>query len=66
MEPLSGLDLLRGTKTTENARTPFLLATGTYDAKFAVDAKAAGASWFILKPFSVDQMRRKLREMIQV
>jgi len=64
MEPMNGIELLRSLRGTNNATTPVLLTTGIYSTKIAAEAKEVGARWFILKPFSTQQIGRKLREML--
>jgi two-component system, chemotaxis family, chemotaxis protein CheY len=63
MEPMNGIELLRSLRGTNNATTPVLLTTGIYSTKIAAEAKEVGARWFILKPFSTQQIGRKLREI---
>jgi two-component system chemotaxis response regulator CheY len=63
MEPMSGIQLFRAAKTTPNEHTPMLLTTGTHGAKLAMETKTAGVRWFILKPFTVEQLRRKIHEI---
>ena len=63
MEPMNGIELFRALRGTGNAKTPVLLTTGTYSTTLASEARAVRARWFILKPFSTQQIGRKLQEM---
>lgn len=63
MEPMNGIELLRTLRGTGNAATPVLLTTGTYSTHLAAEARSARARWFILKPFSAQQIGRKLQEI---
>ncbi len=63
MEPMNGIELFRALRGTGNATTPVLLTTGTYSTELAAEARSVRARWFILKPFSTQQIGRKLREI---
>jgi CheY-like chemotaxis protein len=57
---VSGIDLLRHVRHS-NPDMPFLMITGLADERSVKEARAAGVSGYIRKPFSVDDLRKKLR-----
>jgi two-component system chemotaxis response regulator CheY len=60
MPNMSGVDLLRQIRSA-NTDMPFLLVTGRCDADSVLEAKTAGVSAYIRKPFSLNQLEAKLR-----
>ena len=59
MPHLDGLQLLRQTRFMQPAY-PFLMVTGSADAQTVMEAKAAGVSGFLAKPFTLDELATKL------
>jgi DNA-binding response OmpR family regulator len=64
MPAMSGVDLLRQLRSVGND-TPFLMVTGRSDKESVVEAKGAGVSAYIRKPFSPQQLEAKLRIMLE-
>lgn len=63
MPGLNGIDFLRQIRSVF-PDLPFLLVTGRCDKKSVVEAKMAGVTAYIRKPFSPGQLEGKLRIMI--
>jgi CheY-like chemotaxis protein len=63
MPGLNGIDFLRQIRTVF-PDLPFLLVTGRCDKKSVLEAKMAGVSAYIRKPFSPGQLEEKLRIMM--
>jgi two-component system chemotaxis response regulator CheY len=67
MEPMSGLGLLRVVRREERLRAiPFIVVTAANDRDDVIAAKKAGANDYIVKPFSVNVLRRKLAGVLNV
>ncbi|MCD4691660.1 MAG: response regulator [Calditrichales bacterium] len=56
----SGLDLI--SKFRDKSKV--IIITGYPDLKYQIEAKKRGASGFIIKPFLIDDMVRKLNETV--
>lgn len=65
MPRMSGLDLLRQIRTVD-ARLPFLMITGRADVEAVTAAKAHGVSAYVRKPFTAEELHRKLRVLSRV
>lgn len=59
MPRMSGLELLKQIRTVD-PNVPFLMITGTADITSVSEAKAAGVTAYIKKPFSQDELKKKL------
>lgn len=67
MEPVSGLDLLRWVRMDRRLSTiPFIMVTAATDTDQVVAAKKAGVTDYIVKPFTVDILRRKLASVLDL
>lgn len=65
MPQMSGLELLKEVRRTwENM--PFLMLTGNATTDFVLQARDSGVDAYIVKPFSPDQLNRKLRSLFNV
>ena len=65
MEPMSGLDLLRWVRMDGRLKTvPFIMITAETDTDQVIAAKKAGVNDYIVKPFTVDVLRRKLASVL--
>ena len=64
MPRMNGVDFLRQIRTIF-PDLPFLMVTGRCDKDSVVQAKMAGVTAFIKKPFSPDQLETKLRVLSQ-
>ena len=65
MPRLSGLDLLKQIRTCD-PDLPFLMITGNADLEAVVEAKTYGVTGYIRKPFSADQLRKKLNVISRI
>ncbi|MCE9508409.1 MAG: response regulator [Alphaproteobacteria bacterium] len=60
MPKMNGLALLRQLRSAD-AAFPFMMVTGRGDFASVLEAKGAGVSGYILKPYSLLQLETKLR-----
>ena len=60
MPVVSGIDLLRLIRENDS-ELPFLMVTGQADEMSVREARAAGVTGYLRKPFTVDDLRKKLR-----
>lgn len=63
MPAMDGISLLRQVRSADPA-IPFMLITGRGDIDSVAQAKGAGVSGYILKPFSMTQLEAKMRVVI--
>ncbi len=63
MPGMSGLDFLRQVRSV-GLEIPFLMVTGRADKESVIEAKDAGVSAYIAKPFSQTQLEAKLRILV--
>lgn len=64
MPRMSGIDLLRQIRTAD-PDIPFVMVTGNVTAKAVLEAKSAGISAYLGKPFSMMQLSEKLAPISQ-
>jgi two-component system chemotaxis response regulator CheY len=60
MPHMNGLDLLRQVRTVD-ASVPFLMVSGAADMDKVLAARGSGVTGFIKKPFSKDELEKKLK-----
>jgi two-component system chemotaxis response regulator CheY len=62
MAPMTGLELLKQIRTTENPHkmVPFLMVTAESKPENILAAKQAGVSNYIVKPFNAETLKGKL------
>jgi len=60
MPNMTGLSLLRQLRSV-NSEFPFMMITGRSDINSVAEAKSAGVTGYILKPYSPVQLETKLR-----
>lgn len=61
MPKVSGLDFLKALRATpETSKIPFIMITAESDREDVIEALAAGANDYIVKPLSPDTIRRKI------
>lgn len=59
MEPMSGLDFLRQVRAAGNP-VPFILVTAEGKTESVIEARRAGVSNYIVKPYNAATLRTKL------
>ncbi len=64
MPGISGMDVLERVKTT-SPETEVLLMTAYADAQTAVNAMKMGAYDYIIKPFEIDELRHKVKNILE-
>jgi two-component system, chemotaxis family, chemotaxis protein CheY len=65
MQPMTGLQLLRAIRQDEDLRhTRFLLMTASSDHGLPLAAKNGGADGYLLKPFTPQQLRAKVTDVL--
>lgn len=60
MPNMSGIEVLKQIRTCD-PDLPFLMVTGQSDVDSVVEAKAYAVTAYIKKPFSMEELRKKLR-----
>lgn len=61
MEPMTGLELLQKVRATDKTKaTPFIMITAESKTDNVVEAKKAGVSNYIVKPFNANVLKEKL------
>ncbi len=65
MPNVTGLDLLRHVRKTW-ANMPFIMLTGRASEDFVVAAKDNGVNGYVIKPFSPDQLMRKIQSVFNI
>ena len=62
MQPMTGLELLERVRGSETGRgIPFLMTTASLNTAHAAAARSAGVTNYLLKPFTPDLLRAKVR-----
>lgn len=65
MEPVSGFELLLAVRMNPKlANIPFLMITAERDFGEVINAKSAGATDYLLKPFTAEVLNHKLRRFV--
>jgi two-component system, chemotaxis family, chemotaxis protein CheY len=59
MPGMTGLEVLRQFRSVD-AHTPFVMITGARDYESITEAKAAGVTAYIGKPFSAEELQKKM------
>lgn len=65
MPKLTGLELLQQIRTAD-ADMPFIMITGISDVMSVVEAKVSGVTGYIRKPFSQDELGKKLSLVVRM
>ena len=64
MEPMSGLELLMKVRRSDRLMSiPFIMITSRQQKKFLEVARDAGATHYLAKPFTVDDLGAKIRSL---
>ena len=65
MEPMSGIELLREVRADAKLREiPFIMVTAQSKTDYAVAAKEAGVSGYLVKPFTAQTLKAKLVSVV--
>jgi two-component system chemotaxis response regulator CheY len=66
MEPMSGLDLLKGIRggSNDNKAVPFIMVTAESKTENVILAKQAGVNNYIVKPFNAETLKSKIAAVI--
>lgn len=65
MPNMSGLDLLKAVRADPNLKaTPFVMVTAEAQKTRVVEAVQAGVSNYIVKPFTADAVKEKLKKVL--
>ena len=65
MAPMSGLDLLQEVRSDPRLKSlPFIVVTGTATSDEVSKARKGGANDYIVKPFTVDVVRKKVAAVL--
>jgi two-component system chemotaxis response regulator CheY len=65
MEPMSGLQFLQAVRTDVRLKDlPFIMITAQSRSDSVVEAKEAGASNYIVKPFNAETLSTKIRSVL--
>jgi two-component system C4-dicarboxylate transport response regulator DctD len=65
MPRVTGLDVLKQVRTVD-ADIPFLMVTGVADMDSVMQCKALGITGYVKKPFSKDDLRRKMQTVANI
>lgn len=65
MPEMNGLELLKAVREI-NSKTLFLMLTGRSDTDAIMKAQAAGVNAYIVKPFTKDQLLRKMGSLVEM
>jgi two-component system chemotaxis response regulator CheY len=65
MEPMTGLELLKHVRADSAlAKTPFIMVTAESKTENVIAAKQAGASQYIVKPFTAETLKAKIASVV--
>jgi len=65
MPKMTGIDLLRAIRADEKlCRMPFLMVTAEAKRENIIEAAKAGVSNYIAKPFTVEALQEKMRDIL--
>jgi two-component system chemotaxis response regulator CheY len=65
MQPVTGIELLRNVRADAGLKdTPFIMVTAESKTENVVEAKAAGVSNYIVKPFSSEVLKGKIASVL--
>ncbi len=65
MQPMSGLQLLQQVRSEDRTKTvPFVMVTAEAKVENVIAARQAGASNYIIKPFTLSVLKQKLSAVL--
>ena len=68
MKDMDGIDIIRFVRRDPKARyfrIPIILLTGNTEAHYVLQARDAGVNEYIIKPFTAEQLARRIRNLIE-
>lgn len=68
MGDLDGIDLIRFVRSSGealNPRVPIILLTGNTEAHYVLTARDAGVNEYVIKPFTAEQLVKRIRSIIE-
>lgn len=68
MKDLDGIDLIRFVRTSPespNPHIPIILLTGNTESYYVLTARDAGVNEYLIKPFTAEQLVRRIRSLIE-
>lgn len=68
MKDMEGIDIIRFVRTSPdspNPRMPIIMLTGNTEAHYVFTARDAGVNEYLIKPFTADQLVRRIRSIIE-
>lgn len=67
MEPMTGIQFLREVRSDDSLKpTPFIMVTAESKAENVAEAKKAGVSNYIVKPFNAETLKQKIASVLGV
>lgn len=67
MEPMTGIQFLREVRNDDSLKpTPFIMVTAESKAENVAEAKKAGVSNYIVKPFNAETLKQKIASVLGV
>jgi two-component system chemotaxis response regulator CheY len=67
MEPIGGLELLKEIRSNDELKhLPFIMVSSNDSTKDVITAKEAGASSYIIKPFTAQNLKFKIQNILKV
>ena len=65
MQPMTGYELLKQVRANENFKSiPFVMVTAESKAENVIAARKAGVNNYIIKPFSAEVLKAKLKTVL--
>ena len=68
MKDFEGIDIInfvRSSPDSPNPRMPIIMLTGNTEAHYVCTARDAGVNEYLIKPFTTDQLVRRIRSLIE-
>ena len=66
MEPVTGYELLQRMRASEaHADIPFIMVTGLTNNQAVLEARKAGVTGFLAKPFRLEELKKKLTVVLR-
>lgn len=65
MEGIDVINFVRSSPDSPNPRMPIIMLTGNTEAHYVFTARDAGVNEYLIKPFTADQLVRRIRSLIE-